>query len=210
MATSGTSTAVRDHFRLAHRQQLRTRLARHAGDHAARIANRAGPRNLQRGQHHVGELVLVLGRHQHDIGNIPQVADVEEAVVRGAVVAGEPGAVHAEDHRQLLQADVVDDGVEGALQEGRIDGADRLESLRGHAGREDDRVLLGDAHVEVALGMVRAEEIERRAVGHGRGDGDDLVVVVGQLHQRVGEDFGVGDLPAGLVSPVSGLYGPRP
>ena len=38
------------------------------------------------------------------------------------------------------------------------------------------RVLLGDADIEVAVGMMRPEEVEAGAVGHGGGDGDDLVV----------------------------------
>jgi len=37
------------------------------------------------------------------------------------------------------------------LQERRVNGADRLKSLRSEAGGEEDRVLLGDAHVEVPL-----------------------------------------------------------
>ena len=62
------------------------------------------------------------------LGDAAQVGDVEEAVMGGAVVAGEAGAVHAEDDGELLQADVVDDGVEGALQEGGVDGADGAEA----------------------------------------------------------------------------------
>ncbi len=118
--------------------------------------------------------------------------------MRRPVVAGEPGAVHAEDHRQLLQADVVHNGIEGALQKSRVDGADRPEALRGHARGKDHRVLLGDAHVEVALGMMRPEEIESRAVGHGRGDGHDALVLVGQVTSVVGKDLGVGRLPGRL------------
>ena len=38
-----------------------------------------------------------------------QITDVEEAVMGGTVVAGEASAIHAEDHRQILQADVVHD-----------------------------------------------------------------------------------------------------
>ncbi len=40
-----------------------------------------------------------------------------------AVVAGEAAAIHAEHDVEILQADVVDDLVEGALQEGGIDRA---------------------------------------------------------------------------------------
>ena len=73
-----------------------------------------------------------------------------------AVVADEPGAVHREDDVQLLQADVVDDLVEGALQEGRVDRADGLRALEREAGGEEDGVLLGDADVVVLLGTALA------------------------------------------------------
>jgi hypothetical protein len=65
-------------------------------------------------------------------------------VVGRPVVADQAGAVHREGHVELLQADVVDDLVVGALQEGRVDRADRLRPLQGQAGGEQDRVLLGD------------------------------------------------------------------
>ena len=109
----------------------------------------------------------------------------------GAVVAGKPGAVHAEKHRQLLQRHVVDDGIEGALQECRVDSAHRTEAARGHAGGEDDGVLLGDAHVEVALGMVRTEQVQARAVGHGGGYRNNPRILVGKLHQAGGKGLGI-------------------
>ena len=68
-------------------------------------------------------------------GSGAEVGDVEGAVVRRAVVADQAGAVHREDDVQLLQADVVDDLVEGALQEGRVDRADRLDALEREARR---------------------------------------------------------------------------
>ncbi len=101
--------------------------------------------------------------------------------MRGAVVAGEAGAIHAEENRQLLQADIVHDGIEGALEERGVDGADGAEAARRHAGGEDHGVLFGDAHVEVAARVMRAEVVEAGAVGHGRGDGHDARIFVGEL-----------------------------
>jgi hypothetical protein len=70
-----------------------------------------------------------------------------------AVGADQPGAVDREAHRQVLDRDVVHDLVVGALEEGRVDRAERPHALRGEAGGEGHRVLLGDADVEAALGM---------------------------------------------------------
>ena len=50
--------------------------------------------------------------------------------MRRTVGADQAGAVHGEAHGQVLQVDVVDDLVVAALQEGRIDGAERLVALR--------------------------------------------------------------------------------
>jgi len=68
--------------------------------------------------------------------------------MRRPIIAGESPTIHAEDNRQVLQAHIVHDRIEGTLQEGGIDGAERTEAHRSQARREDDAVLLGDAHVE--------------------------------------------------------------
>ena len=62
-----------------------------------------------------------------------------------------PRAIEREHDRQVLQRDVVDQLVVAALQEGRVDRDHRLHALAREAGGEGDRVLLGDADVEVAL-----------------------------------------------------------
>ena len=63
-------------------------------------------------------------------------------------------------------------------------------------------MLLGDAHVEGALGEAFAEQVEAGAGRHGGGDGDDLVVFLGRLDQAVGEHAGV----AGSVAGRLGLF----
>ena len=64
------------------------------------------------------EFVLVLRLHVDDSGDAAEVADVEEAVVRRAVVAAQAAAIHAERDVEILQRDVVDDHVVRALHEG--------------------------------------------------------------------------------------------
>jgi len=53
-------------------------------------------------------------------------------------------------------------------------------------------VLFGDAHVENLLGEPLAERQQPGGVGHGRRDGDQVVVFLGQLDQRFGEGGGAG------------------
>ena len=109
-----------------------------------------------------------------------------------AVGADQPGAVHGEAHRQILDRDVVDDLVVGALQEGRIDGAERPVALRGEAGGEGHRMLLGNADVEGAVGKGRLDLVEAGARRHRRGDRDDLLVARHFVLQRLGEHRGIG------------------
>ena len=82
--------------------------------------------------------------------------------MRGAVVADEAGAVDGEDHRQALQADVLDEHVVGALQEGGVDGDHRSHAADGQPGGEDGGVLLGDADVVEALGEAPLERLAGR------------------------------------------------
>ena len=129
-----------------------------------------------RGGDHVDELGLVGRRHHRHVRQAGEIGDVESAGMGRAVGADQPGAVDGEAHRQLLDRHVVHDLVVAALQEGRIDRAERLVAFGRQAGGEGHRVLLGDADVESAVGKARFEQVEPGAGGHGGGDGDDLVV----------------------------------
>ena len=109
-----------------------------------------------------------------------------------AVGADEPGPVDREAHRQVLDRDVVHDLIVGALQEGRVDRAERLEALGGETRGEGDRMLLGDADVEGAVGIGVAEQVDAGARRHRGGDGDDLLVARGLGDQRIAEHAGIG------------------
>ncbi len=106
--------------------------------------------------------------------------------------ADEPGAIDGEAHGQVLDAHVVHDLIVGALKKRRVDRAERLIPFCREAGSEGDRVLLGDADVEAAVGERLVEQVEAGAVGHGGVDRHDLVVAPGFRDQRVGEHLGVG------------------
>ena len=98
---------------------------------------------------------------------------VEDAVVAGPVVTGDPGPVEGEDHRQAVEADIEVGLVEGPAEEGGVDGHHGAEAGHGHAGGGGDGVLLGDADVEEAVGEAGLEGEQPGRTGHGRGDGHD-------------------------------------
>jgi hypothetical protein len=102
--------------------------------------------------------------------------------MRRAVVGGKAGAVHAENHRQILQANVVMDAVVGALEEAGINRHDRAQTHRRHAGGKDDAVFLGDADVVVAFRHRLFQMLHAGAAGHGGGEADDGFIFFAELH----------------------------
>ena len=92
---------------------------------------------------------------------------------------------------QAVQRHVVDDLVPRPVEERRVDRHDRTQAAHRHAGGAGDGVLLGDADVEEAVGEAVLEREQAGRAGHGRGDGDDPLVGLGLLDDRLGEGLGV-------------------
>ena len=157
------------------------------GRHAARVADRDRAVERQGRAQHVLQLDVARRRHHGHVRDEPEVREVEGAVVRRAVVADEPGAVDGEDDRELLQTHVLDEHVEGALEEGRVESDDGTQPADREPGGEDDGVRLGDADVVEPLRKALLEALEARALGHGRGDRDDALVPLREPDERVPE-----------------------
>ena len=101
---------------------------------AARVAQRARPVvDRRRRRHHVHELRLVRRRHQHHPRQAAEIGEVEAPRMGRPVRAHQTRPVHREPHGQALDRDVVHHLVVGALQERRIDGAERPQALGRHA-----------------------------------------------------------------------------
>ncbi len=111
--------------------------------------------------------------------------------MRRAVGADDAGAVDREHDRQVLQRNVVNQLVVGALEERRVDRDHRPHPLAREARRERDGVLLGDAHVEVAVGKRLREPYEPRAFAHRRRDGDEALVARRHVAEPVAEHLRV-------------------
>ena len=189
----GLRAAVLHDFGLADFEELWLRLGLHAGAAAARVADAGGAFGVVRhGPEHVGEFVLILRLHVDEVWDVAEVADVEEAVVRRAVVAAEAAAVHAQADGEILQRDVMHDHVVGALHECGVDREEGREAFAREACGEERGVLLGDAGVEVARGVFLSESDEAGAARHRAGDGDELVVRRGEFRERGAEQFAVG------------------
>ena len=113
--------------------------------------------------------------------------------MRGAVISGKAGAIHAERHRQILQSHIVDDAIVGALEEGGVNCDNRPEIHSGHAGGKYHRVLLGNADVKIPIGQFVSQMFQAGTTGHGGGDAHELVVAPAKLHHLAAKNI----LPVG-------------
>src|SRR5512138_2730836 len=178
---------VLDQLALAERQDLEPHV--HGDPQALRFREADRGRVLvgEGRPEHVLELVLVLGGHDDHVRHVPHVVDVVDALVGRPVVRHDAGPVEDEDDRQVHEADVVVELVVGPLQERRIDGHDGLEAGEGQPRGEGHGVLLGDADVEEPLRQLLRELFQARALAHGRGDGQDLLVLLRDLDHGLAE-----------------------
>ena len=120
--------------------------------------------------------------------------------MRRSVRADQACAIQAEHYVQMLQSHVVHHLVDGALHEGRIDVAEGQHALLGQASAEGHCMLLGDAHVEGAVGEALHQVGHRAARRHGGGHTHDALVLLGQFNQRLSEDvLELGRLSLGLL-----------
>ena len=112
------------------------------------VSERDG-RGVRQGEvEHRGDVLLVARGHDDHVGEDAEIGQVVRAVVGRPVGADQPGAVEAEDDRQVLQGHLLEDLVVGALQERAVDVHDRPAAGLGDAGGEGDRVALADPDVE--------------------------------------------------------------
>ena len=138
------------------------------------------------------KLGFVGRRHHRHARQNSEEGNVERARVCRAVGAHKTGPVDGEAHRQFLDCHVVDDLIVAALEERRINRAERLVTFGSETGREGDPMLLGDSDVEGALWKHLLEKIEARAARHGSGNRDDFVVLPRFGDQGIGEHPRIG------------------
>ena len=188
----GDAAALAAHLRPAYGQRGHLLLHRHAGAGAARITHRRRLVQYEPGIQHLPAFVLVRRCHDHHVGQATQEREVVAAVVSRSVSADESGAVYGEQDRQLLHHHVVYDLVVGALQEGGVDGHDRLQALAGHAGGDGNAVLLGNGDVEILVRMFLLEAHQTGTFAHGGGDSYQAFVFLGHVADPVTEDLAEG------------------
>ncbi|CAI8165577.1 MAG: Uncharacterised protein [Synechococcus sp. CC9902] len=146
---------------------------------------------LKAGDEHALQLRFVLGSHHCEVGNGSHVADVVLALVGGAIGTDDAGTIQNKGDGKLLNADVMNQLIEGALQEGAVDRHHRLEPFAGHASREGHCVLLSDSHIHVLGRYGFLQKIETRTRRHRSGDADNPAVLLTEFDQGLTEHLAV-------------------
>ena len=100
----------------------------------------------------------------------------------------------------------MDDLVVGALQEGRVDRAERPHALRGQPRGEGDGMLLGDSDVEHPIGKGPGELVDAGARRHRRGDRADRRIAPRLGDQRLGEHAGIARRPGRALVLLAGQH----
>ena len=146
---------------------------------------------VEAGHHHALELRFILGCHHREVRHTAQIADVVLALVGRTIGANDASAVQNKGDRQVLNADVVDQLVVSALQEGAVDRADRTETFTGHARGHRHRVLFSDADVEILLGTRLLEHVQTGTGGHSRRNTHHPGVLFAELDQSLAKHLAV-------------------
>ena len=89
---------------------------------------------------------------------------------------------------QTFDCNIVNDLVIGTLQEGRVNGRYRHQSLCRHTGRHTDGVLLGDADIEKAFREFLGKAGQARAGRHSCRDRTNAVVLLSECAKLLAEE----------------------
>ena len=122
-----------------------------------------------------------------------------------AVCADQPASIQRKNHGQVLQGDIVQKLVKPALQERRINGDHRMHALAGEPCGKGNRVLLGDADVEITFRVTLGETDHAGTLAHGGCDGDQFRIGSGHVAKPVAKDLGERWLAAGTIPGNSDL-----
>jgi len=68
-------------------------------------------------------------------------------------------------------------------------------------------MFLGDAHIEIPIGMLGLKPVQTRSVRHGPSDGNNPRIVVCHFGKMVGKNLTVGGLSKGLGLAGLGIVG---
>ena len=140
---------------------------------------------LDHGKQHIAHLAFIFRRHQNHVRHASQVGNIQQSMMRRAVTSGNPAAIQAELDVQVLNADIVNQLIERALQKRRVDRADRLQAFNGQSRGKSHAVLFGDTDIERAFGKSFERRANAGAVRHRGCQRHDTLVLLHQFAERL-------------------------
>ncbi len=160
-------------------------------------------------RHGLAELVtqggLVTGGREAQARHHLEHGDVPHAVAGGAVVPGDAGAVKHEGDPRAVQADVHEDLVERTVQEGGVDREHGVRPGEGHPRGGGHGVLLGDAHVDDTVRELPGHRPQAHGQRHGGRQCDDVLTFPRDADDLVGEHAGPPEACRGDREPRLGV-----
>ena len=144
------------------------------------------------GGQHLSAFGFIASRHDYHVGNAGQVRQIKRAIVRSTVGTDQATSVNCKCHIQILQGDIVDELIVSALQEGRINRDDWLESFTSKPGRVGQGVLFGNADIEITRRKLFSKLHQAGAFTHRGGDTHQATVGGGHIAKPGAKDLGVG------------------
>ena len=106
-------------------------------------------------------------------------------MVGGAVVAHQSGPVNGQHHMKMEHGHILNQLVEGALQEGGVNGYHRDHPLLGKSSCHGHCMFLRNANIKQPLGVLLHKPQQAGAPGHGGGDGTDFGILFRQIHNGI-------------------------
>ncbi len=131
------------------------------------------------------------GKHLH-VRNRAKQRHVEHAMMGGAVIAHQAGAVDGEYNIEVFERYVDDGLVYCSLEERGVQRHNGLLAAKRQTAGHADRMTLGDTHIEAPLGMTCSEFAQAGAVHHGSRNGADALIQSSLFRERLGKSLGVG------------------
>ena len=114
------------------------------------------------------------------------------------VAAHQPRSVHGKDHRQILNAHIMEYLVVCPLQKRGVYGHNGLQASRRKPCRKSHRMLFRDPHIEETVRVHIAEPFQACAVRHGRRDSHNFFITLPQLAHDRGKDVRIIGVRSGM------------
>ena len=146
------------------------------------------------------QLRLIRRTHDHHAGQTGQIGHIKNPRMCGPVGTDKTSPVDSESHRKFLDRDVMNQLIITALQEGRVERTKWFHTLTSETGGESHRMLFGNANIKNSRRKTFLNLVQTSSRRHRSGDGNNAVILLCSVDQRLGKDRGVaGNICCGLL-----------